>query len=83
MARNRTSFSAAAGLFNSEEAQTPKAPPLEPESPLKAPTEGVRGTQGRKGQKARRMNVPVTDEEYEAILAQRRIDADLAAKAIQ
>jgi len=25
----------------------------------------------------------MSDEEYEAILAQRRIDADLAAKAIQ
>lgn len=64
MAKNKNSFSVAAGLFQTDEDTF--SPGIE-ERDLKAPTAQLSGTQGRKGAKLRRMNIPVTDEEYEAI----------------
>lgn len=64
MAKKRSSFTPAAGLFNKHEEITD----IEVSNKEKEQfSEGVTGTQGRKGKRARRMNVPVTDEEYEAI----------------
>ena len=65
--KNKNSFSVAAGLFQTEEDTASKISPSVEEQYLKAPAAQLTGTQGRKGAKLRRMNIPVTDEEYEAI----------------
>ena len=67
MAKNKNSFSVAAGLFQTEEDTASKISPSVEEQYLKAPAAQLTGTQGRKGAKLRRMNIPVTDEDYEAI----------------
>lgn len=65
MAKNKNSFSVAAGLFQTEEETSSKITLGIEEQ--RSPTTQLTGTQGRKGAKLRRMNIPVTDEEYEAI----------------
>jgi predicted DNA binding CopG/RHH family protein len=67
MAKNVNSFSVAKGLFWEGENTSPNEPIEKKENSLKETTTPFAATQGRKGAKVRRMNVPVTDEEYEAI----------------
>lgn len=67
MAKGKNSYSVADGLFGKKEDTSSNTPTEKADNDLMASTAPFSGTQGRKGAKARRMNVPVTDEEYEAI----------------
>ena len=67
MAKNKNSFSVAAGLFDKDEDTSSQISQNINEQDLNTPIAQLTGTQGRKGAKLRSMNIPVTDEEYEAI----------------
>lgn len=68
MAKKKTQLSPAAGLFESPAKDKDAFVSTEVDTKQQPFTEKFNTTQGRKGKKKRRMSLPVTDEEYEAIV---------------
>lgn len=67
MAKNQKSYAVARGLFSEGENASPNEQDVVKSEIKNEMTTPLKSTQGRKGQKLRRMNLPVTDEEYEII----------------